>query len=73
MSDEKRGWLAYAEENIKAAEILLQENLFNACLQNSQQAVEKTLKALLIWKNLPLKKTHSIQELVLTLQKTAVQ
>ena len=34
-------WLEYAEENIKSSEVLLNSSLFNPCLQNVQQAVEK--------------------------------
>jgi len=64
MNDETGVWLGYAEENINAARVLLNENLLNSCLQNAQQAAEKSLKACLIEKNAPLKKTHSIQELV---------
>jgi len=64
MNDETSVWLGYAEENINAARVLLNENLLNSCLQNAQQAAEKALKAFLIEKNAPLKKTHSIQELV---------
>jgi len=47
MSAEARRWLGYAEENRRAAELCLQANLFNPCLQNAQQAVEKALKALI--------------------------
>lgn len=63
MSAESRRWLAYAQENLRAAAICLEANLFNPCLQNGQQAVEKTLKALHLANGLPLKKTHSIGEL----------
>lgn len=57
-------WLAYAEENLKSSEILLESLLFNPCLQNAQQAVEKHLKTLLIENAINLFKTHSIRELV---------
>lgn len=52
-----RRWLVYAEENLQSAELLLTNQLWNPCLQNAQQAVEKLLKALLIEHALPLKKT----------------
>lgn len=56
-------WLQYADENLRSAEILLDSDLYNPSLQNSQQAVEKYLKALLIEKAAGLTRTHSIREL----------
>ena len=47
MKDETRLWLVYAQENLTSALVLLQSCLFNPCLQNTQQAVEKSLKACL--------------------------
>jgi HEPN domain-containing protein len=38
MKNETRAWLDYADENLKSAEVLLRNGLFNACLQNIQQA-----------------------------------
>ncbi len=63
MNDESRIWWQYAEENKKSAEVLLTQSLFNPCIQNAQQAVEKYLKTVLVAKGLPLRRTHSIQEL----------
>jgi len=60
MRDETRRWLQYAEENLASARLLLQNGLFNPCLQNVQQVVEKALKGLLIEKAIGLKKTHDI-------------
>ena len=60
MRNETRRWLQYAEENFASARLLLQSGLFNPCLQNVQQAVEKALKAILIEKAIKLKKTHDI-------------
>ncbi len=67
MKDETRTWLKYANENLRSAKLLLESTLFNPCLQNAQQAVEKYLKALIIESSLKLKKTHSINELRNTL------
>jgi HEPN domain-containing protein len=41
MSAEGRRWLAYAQENLRAATVCLEGNLFNPCLQNAQQAARK--------------------------------
>jgi HEPN domain-containing protein len=67
MRDETKTWLGYADENIAAAKLLLDHSLFNPCLQNVQQAVEKMLKALLLESGGKLQKTHSIGELVILL------
>lgn len=63
MKDEARIWLDYSKENLESAQILLTSSLFNPCLQNVQQCIEKALKALMIHKSIQLKKTHSISEL----------
>jgi uncharacterized protein (UPF0332 family) len=34
MKDEARLWLSYAEENLQAAQLLLETKLYNPCLQN---------------------------------------
>ena len=64
MKDETRLWQVYAQENLAAAQLLLESGLFNPCLQNTQQAVEKSLKACLIEQGQTIRKTHSINELV---------
>lgn len=63
MKDETKIWLDYSKENLDSAKVLMKSKLFNPCLQNVQQCVEKSLKALLIEKSIKLKKTHSISEL----------
>lgn len=67
MKGETRKWLEYADENLKSAKLLLDNELFNACLQNAQQAVEKMLKAVLVDFSIKFKKTHSTNELVMML------
>lgn len=67
MKDETGTWLKYANENLRSAKLLLESSLFNPCLQNVQQAIEKWLKALIVESSLKLKKTHSINELRNTL------
>ncbi len=37
MSAESRRWLVYAQENLRVAALGLEGNLFNPCLQNTQQ------------------------------------
>jgi len=63
MKEETKKWLDYADENLHSAKILLESDLYNPCLQNVQQAVEKMLKTLLIESAIRIKKTHHINEL----------
>ena len=56
------GW-NIPKRTYRSAIVLLKNNLYNPCLQNIQQCVEKALKAILIEKMSMLKKTHSIAEL----------
>lgn len=67
MKDETKQWLEYADENLKSAQVLLDNKLFNPCLQNAQQAVEKMLKAVLVEFSIRFKKTHSTNELAIML------
>jgi len=67
MKDEAKIWLEYANENLASAQILLDHGLFNPCLQNAQQSVEKMLKALLIETGIKVVRTHGIGELVAVL------
>ncbi len=67
MKNETEKWLQYADENLQSAEVLLKGGLFNPCLQNLQQAVEKSLKALLVESSMKFLKTHSINALVAAL------
>lgn len=69
MKDEALTWLDYAEENFQAAHSLLQSGFLNPCLQNVQQAVEKFCKAVLIKRGVKPKRTHSIKELNIALNR----
>ncbi len=72
MKDETGLWLNYAEENLKAGKLLFDRTLYNPCLQNIQQSIEKTLKALLLETGHIHRKTHSITELVHLLTKQQI-
>ncbi|MBC8336853.1 MAG: HEPN domain-containing protein [Anaerolineales bacterium] len=63
MKDEAIIWLKYAKENFQSAVVLSESELFNPCLQNIQQCVEKALKALLVENSIKLKRTHGISDL----------
>ena len=36
MREETKSWIKFAEENVDAANVLLESSLFNPCLQNIQ-------------------------------------
>ena len=57
MKDETKLWLDYAKENLLSAQILLESSLYNTVLQNTQQSIEKDLKALFIEKGIKHRKT----------------
>ena len=73
MNDETQIWLDYSIENLQSAEVLLASELYNPCLQNVQQCVEKALKSLLIENSIKLKKTHSINELKNILKNNGIE
>jgi len=68
MNVDTRTRLAFADENLAVAELAMENGYFNACLQNTQQAVEKYLKAGLLTHNMAIQKTHSVEALNLSLQ-----
>ena len=73
MKEETKRWISYSEENFEAAKILLDSGLYNTCLHNIQQAVEKALKSLFIEENIPFKNTHNILELKTILNKSKIE
>ena len=64
MNDDTLRWLAYADENFAAAQLALDSSLYNPCLQSCQQAIEKWLKALLLFMGKPVRKTHQIVDII---------
>lgn len=72
MKEETKNWLVYSEENLEAAKVLLESELYNPCLHNVQQSIEKELKSLFIEKVIPFKKTHNIMELKAILKKNSI-
>lgn len=72
MKEETKIWLNYARENLDSSKILLESKLYNPSLQNAQQTVEKTFKALLVENEISVKRTHDIFELNLILRKSNI-
>lgn len=63
ISDEVRKWLEYADEDIRAADSTLRDGIFSAACFHAQQAVEKTVKAILLAKTGRVPKQHSLLRL----------
>lgn len=63
-SDEARRWLGQAAEDLAAAHLLLSDEIPGriACF-HAHLAVEKALKAWLIWVDTPFPKTHDLGDL----------
>lgn len=60
-------WISKAEEDLRAAEHLLELDEscpFGPVCFHAQQCAEKYLKALLVWEQIPFKRVHDIAELV---------
>jgi HEPN domain-containing protein len=56
-------WLKFANDDIRSAEILLREGIFNMVCFHSQQAAEKSLKAFLRHHNENIPFIHILEEL----------
>ncbi|MGQ9688337.1 MAG: HEPN domain-containing protein [Desulfobaccales bacterium] len=62
---ETKAWLRKAALDLHAAEhdLTASPPLLADAVFHCQQAVEKALKAILMWNNTPFRKTHSLEEL----------
>ena len=62
---EAREWLTKVALDLRGARIDLQAvpPLLEDALFHCQQAIEKTLKAFLVWHDTPFRKTHSLEEI----------
>jgi len=59
-----RTWFEYAMENLQLGRMAMGSSLLNPALQNAQQEVEKSLKAVWPLKGQTVQKTHYIADLV---------
>ena len=58
--EETLHWLRLAQADLASAELLLTPRTVANSLFHSQQAVEKALKAVLVWHQRPFPKTHNL-------------
>jgi len=56
-------WLYFAKSDLRLAQLAFGDKIFHEACFMSQQATEKSLKAVLAKRNLPIPKTHSIRQL----------
>ena len=61
---EDKRWLQFAKEDMRMAELALEDGVFNQVCFHAQQAVEKMLKALLAEQGRVIPKTHKVIDLV---------
>ena len=57
-------WLAFAREDLRIAELALNEGLYNQVCFHSEQCVEKVLKAWLAKKGKKIPRTHRMADLL---------
>ncbi len=64
--DEITEWLQKARNDLLSAQILVEHRppVLDTAMFHCQQAVEKTLKAFLVWKAVPFEKVHSLPYLL---------
>ncbi len=60
--EEARAWLCKAKGDLLSARILVEHSplVLGPAAFHCQQAVEKTLKAFLVWQSVPFEKVHSL-------------
>lgn len=64
MNERVASWFKYAEEDLRSAEVLLKEKIYNKVCFHSQQCVENGLKALLVYHQRIPPKIHSLVDLL---------
>ncbi|RME70262.1 MAG: HEPN domain-containing protein [Chloroflexi bacterium] len=60
-------WLAFAREDLRVAELSLDDELYNQVCFHAQQCIEKVLKGLLTHYKKTVPRTHAIGELLAVL------
>lgn len=62
-SERAAEWLRFAQDDLRSAEVLLKEKIFNEVCFHSQQCAEKAMKALIVAKGDVVPKTHRLVDL----------
>ena len=66
--NEAQRWIRFAEEDLKAAEILFREGIYNQVCFHAQQCVEKCIKAVFLAQRRLPPKVHAIARLLSLLE-----
>ena len=62
--NEGSNWLMFAREDLRVAELSMQDHLYNQVCFHSQQCVEKTLKGWLAAQDKDIPRTHKMSDLL---------
>jgi len=68
MKKESEAWRAIAEEELQSAEYLAEKKLFRMVCYHAQQSIEKSLKALLVDREVDIPRTHNVLDLLSALR-----
>ena len=57
-------WFEFAKKDLKSAEILFKGKEYEVAIYHCHQAIEKSIKAVIVGKKIKLRKTHDLVELI---------
>ena len=64
MKEIAKRWLEFAQDDFKAASILFANKAYRECIYHCHQALEKTIKAIIVQRGERLRKTHDLAGLI---------
>ena len=64
MNENSKRWLAFAQEDLRVAELVWEQEIYNQVCFHAQQCVEKALKGLLVAQGELPPRTHAITDLL---------
>lgn len=64
MNENSKRWLAFAQEDLRVAELVWEQEIYNQVCFHAQQCVEKALKGLLTAQGKLPPRTHAITDLL---------
>ncbi len=73
MQSDAERWLSFARDDLRMAELALEEGIFNQVCFHSQQSAEKSIKALISAQGKTPPRTHVMAELIRVLDPNPVE